>query len=86
MTSSDTPSEAEIVELMLRVFMKKMGADGPREVLRRVLTAIRPIIEAKEREECAKIAENFRHPNPFPTVYGAIAEAIRSRPATGGAT
>jgi hypothetical protein len=33
---------------------------------------------AMERERCAKIAENFRSPNPYPTVYAAIAAAIRA--------
>lgn len=32
---------------------------------------------AAERERAARIAEEFRDPNPFPTIYAAIAAAIR---------
>lgn len=45
------------------------------EIIKAALRAER--LSATER--AAMIAEEFREPNPFPTVYGAIAAAIRSQ-------
>jgi len=38
---------------------------------------IEAVIRADERERCAKVAEEFRDNNPYPTYMDAIAAAIR---------
>lgn len=47
------------------------------EHIARALAAAEQRGAEKERERCAKVAEKFRDRNPFPTVYEAIAAAIR---------
>ena len=50
--------------------------DNALTALRQMLSVASDAITA-ERERCAKVAEEYRSDNPYPTVYAAIAAAIR---------
>jgi hypothetical protein len=50
----------------------RLMPDNARHLTEEVARAI-----LAERDRCVSVAENFRDPNPFPTVYAAIAASIR---------
>lgn len=78
--STDTHRARDVAEKIVRLFIR---GRYPLESHAEMVDAIEAAI-LTEREACAKVAEEFRDGNPFPTVYAAIARLIRSRSSTPG--
>lgn len=47
-------------------------------VCHKLARAILPLAWNAAIEEAARVASEFRHPNPYPTVYDAIARDVRT--------
>lgn len=73
----DVLTAARIAGFEFETFIQEvdMNPDGNEASEKLVETIARAV--AAERERCAAVAETFRDDNPFPTVYSAIAAAIR---------